>query len=171
MKRLSWPECFECDCKHLWGESFLIDIVILRECNHQSQACILAITHVDIAFEDIVAFLTDSASHREMLSNAFINSYHVLCLAHILNLVGEVFSHWPAFDNATQLITFIKSAIFLKSLSKKINTLNGLKVPCLRNKWNYPLCLWQLDGIPGLMQPNITHSLYNLALELIGFWN
>ena len=46
----------------------------------------------------------------EELSNIFINSYHVLCLAHILNLVGEIFSHWVAFDYVTQLITFIKLA-------------------------------------------------------------
>ena len=74
-----------------------------------------------------------------MLSNVFINSYHVLCFAHILYLVGEVFSHWPAFDNVTQLITFIKSAFFFKKkkLIAKSNTLNGLKVPYLRNKWNY----------------------------------
>jgi len=58
------------------GESFLIDVVTLGECNYQtlSQACIRAVTHVDIAFDDIVAFVTDSAAyckkaHREVLSN------------------------------------------------------------------------------------------------------
>ena len=55
-------------------------------------------SHVDITFEDINAFVTDSApyckkAHKEVLTNVFINSYYVLCLAHILNLVGEVFSH------------------------------------------------------------------------------
>ena len=99
------------------GESVLVDIVTLRECNHQtlSQICIQAVTHVNITFVDIVAFVTDSAAHREVLSNVFINSYHMLCLAHILNLVGKVFSHWVAFENVTQLITLIKSAFFLKS--------------------------------------------------------
>ena len=103
---------------NICGESFLIDVAILREYNHQSlsQVCIQAVTHVNIVF-DMVAFVTDSAAycekaHREVLSNVFINSHHVLCLAHILNLVGEVFSHWPAFDNVTQLITLIKSAFF-----------------------------------------------------------
>ena len=45
------------------GESFLIDVITLEECNHQtlSQACIQAVTHVDMVFEDIVAFVTDSA--------------------------------------------------------------------------------------------------------------
>ena len=42
----------------------------------------------------------------------------MLCLGHILNLVGEEFSHWPTFDNVTQFITFIKSA-FLKRLHLK----------------------------------------------------
>ena len=118
---------------------------------------------MDIAFEDIVAFIMDSVayykeSQREMLSNVF-NSYHMLCLAHILNLVSEVFSHWPAFDNVTQLIT-LKSA-FLKKLVKKSDTLNGLKVPYLRSKWNYPLRYCQPDGIPVFLRTNITHPLYN----------
>ena len=74
--------------------------VTLRECNHQtlSQACIQAVTQVDIAFENIASFVTDAAAYckkayKEVLSDVFINSYHVLCLAHILNLVGEEFSH------------------------------------------------------------------------------
>ena len=47
------------------GESFLIDIVTLRECNHQtlSKAGIQAVTHADIALEDIVAFVTDSTAY------------------------------------------------------------------------------------------------------------
>ena len=101
------------------GESFLINVVSSRKCHHQtlSQACIQAVTHMDIAFEDIIAFVTDSAAHCkkvdwEVFLNVFINSYHLLWLAHILNLVDEVFSHWPAFDNVTRLITFIKSAFF-----------------------------------------------------------
>ena len=68
------------------GESFLIDVVTLSECNHhtESQACIRAVTHVDIEFERVIAFVTDSAAYykkahwREVLSNIFNNSYHVL---------------------------------------------------------------------------------------------
>ena len=103
------------------GKSFLIDVVTLRECNHQtlSQVNSHAVTHMDIAFEDIVSFVVDSTAVKKLilLLNVFINNYHVLYLANILNL-GEVFSHWPAFDNITQFITFIKSA-FLKKLVKK----------------------------------------------------
>ena len=87
---------------------------------------------MDIAFEDTVAFVTDSAAYcrerkkfffkkaqREVLSNVFINSYHVLCLAYILNLVGEV--HY-----------FHQVSLFKKA-NQKSDTLNGLKVLCLRN--------------------------------------
>ena len=68
------------------GELFLINVVTLSECNHQtvSQASIRAVTHVDIEFEKIIAFVTNSAAYckkanREVLSNIFNNSYHVLC--------------------------------------------------------------------------------------------
>ena len=48
-----------------------------------------------------------------MLSNVCINSYHPLSFAPILNLV-EVFSHWLAFDNVTQLILSSSQPFFLK---------------------------------------------------------
>ena len=123
---------------------------------------------MDIEFEKIIAFVKDSATYckkklREVLSNIF-NSYHVLCLTHILNLVGEVFSHWPAFDNVTQFTTFIKSAFLEKKKKKKWN---GLKIIYLKNKWNYLLYQWQPDGIPGLMQPDITHPLYNFMKDSV----
>ena len=46
----------------IYSESFLIDVVTLSGCNHQtiSQACVRAVTHVDIKFEKIIAFVTDS---------------------------------------------------------------------------------------------------------------
>ena len=79
---------------------------------------------MDIEFEKIIAFVTDSAAyckkaHTEVLSDIFNNSYHVLCLTYILNLVGEVFSHWLAFDNVNQLTTFSKSDFFLESRVEK----------------------------------------------------
>ena len=47
------------------GESFPIDVVTLSECNHQtvSQACIRAVTHVDIEFEKIIVFVADSGAY------------------------------------------------------------------------------------------------------------
>ena len=80
---------------------------------------------MDIAFQDIVAFVTDYVAYyikaytSYKLLNVFINSYHVMGLAHILNLIGEVFSYWPAFDDVTQLITFINS-VFFKKLTEKV---------------------------------------------------
>ena len=60
------------------SESFLIDVVTLPECNHQCQACIRAVTHVDTEFEKTIAFVTDSAAYckkaqREFLSHIFNN--------------------------------------------------------------------------------------------------
>ena len=39
---------------------------------------------------------------------------HVLCLAHIVNLVAEVFYHHNAFSHTSDLITMIKSSLFKK---------------------------------------------------------
>ena len=109
------------------GESFLMDVVTLRECNHQTLKSSRHLSCSTGGFKGTVAFLTDSVAyckrkkkkaHKEVLSIVFINGYHALCIDHILNLAGEVFSHWPAFDNVTQLITFIKSALKKKKKKK-----------------------------------------------------
>ena len=59
------------------GESFLIDVVTLSECNHQtvSQACIRAVTHVDIEFEKIIAFVTDLAAYCKKSSQRSLIKY------------------------------------------------------------------------------------------------
>ena len=64
------------------GESFLIDVVTLSKCNHQtvSQACIRGLTHVDIEFEKFIVFVTDSTAyckkaHREVVSFSKSNKY------------------------------------------------------------------------------------------------
>ena len=72
----------------------------LSSFNAESQACIQALTHADIALENITFSIDSTAyfkkGHREVLSNIF-NSKSVLCLAYILKL--EVFSKWPAFNS------------------------------------------------------------------------
>ena len=63
------------------------------------------ITPVDIAFVTDFAVYCKKV-HKKLIK--YVSSYHVLCLAHILNLV-EVFSHWPAFENISLFTAFIKT--------------------------------------------------------------
>ena len=116
-----------------------------------------------------------------MLLNVFINSHHVFCLAHILNLVREAFSHWLAFDNITQLLS--SSQPFLKKLVKKakLQWLDGsllkeqvklLLVP-VATRWNswfsaakYPLFFYQF--YEGFFKQEKSHGLaVDRILELV----
>ena len=76
-------------------------------------------TSVEIKFDDIIAFVPDSAAyckaaHRDVLAPVFSTSLHVLCMAHILNLAGECFHNWADFTHTATLVTMVKSAFFKK---------------------------------------------------------
>lgn len=103
------------------GKYYLIDVIKLDACNHStlSRAVIQAVTSVEIDFTDVIAFVSDSAAFckkafREVLSPIFPNALHVLCLAHILNLAGDVFVKWPDFSHTATLVMMVKSAFFKK---------------------------------------------------------
>lgn len=112
---------------------YLVDCVTMQECNHKtlSQSVIKAVSNMGIDFENILAFVTDSAAYcvkayKDVISNVFPNSRHVRCFAHILNLAGDIFVHWPGLDDVAQLNTFIKSALFKKP-GRKQRYLNYIK--------------------------------------------
>jgi hypothetical protein len=103
------------------NKTFLIDCVEMQECNHKtlSQAVVKAVTDIGIKFEHVQAFVTDSAAYcikayKDVISNVFPNCKHVRCFAHILNLAGDTFAHWPGLDDVAQLNIFIKSSFFKK---------------------------------------------------------
>ena len=71
------------------------------------------VAEVDIPYERIHAFVTDSAAYckkayREVLSPLFPRSIHVLCLAHIVNLAADVFQKYNDFHHVATLITMVK---------------------------------------------------------------
>ena len=97
------------------GKSYLIGIVRPDACNHStfSRAIMKCVAEVDILYERIHAFVTDSAAYckkayREVLSPLFPRSTHVLCLAHIVNLAADVFQKYNDFHHVATLITMIK---------------------------------------------------------------
>lgn len=135
------------------GSYYLIDVIKMDACNHGtlSRAVIQAVSGVDIKFTDVTAFVSDSAAYckkafREVLSAVFPNAIHVLCLAHVLNLAGDVFVSWPDFSHLATLVTMIKSAFFkkpgrkaryLKYLEEYLGK-DGIKLPPVpvSTRWN-----------------------------------
>ena len=99
------------------GKSYLIGIVRLKACNHSTfcRAIMKCVAEVDIPYERIHAFVTDSMAYckkayREALSPLLPRSTHVLCLAHIVNLAADVFQKYNDFHHVATLITMIKSS-------------------------------------------------------------
>ena len=90
-------------------------------CNHStlSQAVIKVVSEVGINFNHVISVVTDNAAYckkayRDVLSAVYPNSLHVLCIAHIVNLVSEVYHHHPDFKYTADLISMIKSSLFKK---------------------------------------------------------
>ena len=103
------------------GKPFLIGVAKMETCNHStfSQSIIRSVTDTGIQFDDVVAVVTDSAAYckkayNDVLSAVFPNSFHVLCLAHIVNLAADVFQKHKEFTHLCTLVTMIKSSLFKK---------------------------------------------------------
>ena len=114
------------------GKCYLIDVVKMEACNHAtlSRAVIKAITSVEVTFDKIISFVTDSASYckkayKDILGPMFENAVQVLCLCHIMNNVGEVFRLWIGFQHTATLVSMIKSA-FHKKANRKTRYLKYL---------------------------------------------
>lgn len=105
----------------LEGKPVLLNSVSMEKCNHStvSQAVIKTITDYGIEFGNVAAIVTDSAAYckkafNDVLSSLLPNALHVLCIAHILNLVGDCFLHNSIFDDLNFFVTMMKSALFKK---------------------------------------------------------
>ena len=107
------------------GRPFLINVVKMDACNHStvSQAIIKSVSEIGIDFDHVIAIVSDSAAYckkayNDVLSAIFPNSMHVLCIAHIVNLVAEVVHHHADFQHTSTLIAMIKSSLY-KKLGRK----------------------------------------------------
>lgn len=77
---------------------YIINVVKMEACNNSifSQAIIQSVTGAGITFDQVTAIVSDSAAYnkkayQDVLSIVFTKNQHVLCLAHVINLVAEVF--------------------------------------------------------------------------------
>jgi hypothetical protein len=90
-------------------------------CNHStlSQAVIKTVSNVGINFNQAISIVSDNAAYckkafKDVLSAVYPNSLQVLCIAHVVNLVSEVFHHHSDFKHTSDLIAMIKSSLFKK---------------------------------------------------------
>ena len=88
----------------------------MEACNNVTfaQTVVKALTDAGIDFNDVTAFVTDNApycikAYNEGLKVLLPNSVHVCCLAHILNLVGEVWHHWKEFADVATVTNLMKT--------------------------------------------------------------
>lgn len=77
---------------------YLVDSIFLEKIIHSavSQAVVKCVSDFKIDFLDIICVDTDNASsmkkaHIQVLVNIFLNSVHVTCSMHIMDLVAEAF--------------------------------------------------------------------------------
>lgn len=99
------------------------DIVFIDRVNFNtvSQAVISCLNSYNINFSDVWAFVTDSASYMKkafntMLHGLFPNSIHVTCLAHLLNLVLQVFP--DTFEDLNRVCALVKR-VFCKAPQRR----------------------------------------------------
>ena len=110
---------------------FLIDTVFLEKCDNStvSQAVIKSLTDFGIDFDQVRAFISDSAGYmikafRDVLSKLFTRAEHVTCWAHILHLVGEAFRN--SFSEVDDMVSLMKK-LLSKSPARKIRYLQYLE--------------------------------------------
>ena len=164
------------------GKSYLIDVITLTACNLTLTACnhqtlsrgiVSAVQAMEIDDGNVTAIITDSAAYckkafKDVLSVLYPNATQILCLAHVLNLAGEVFQKWPAFGRLATFVSMVKSA-FNKKASRKARFLAYLgeylpanlvslpPVPC-STRWN----TWFYAVIYHAARIHVYHGFFNV---------
>ncbi|XP_017279625.1 uncharacterized protein LOC108240571 [Kryptolebias marmoratus] len=78
--------------------AYLVDTVFLEDCNHStvSVAVVQCLHEYSICNENVIVFDIDNAAYmkkayKASLQTLFPNSIHITCMAHIMNLIGDLF--------------------------------------------------------------------------------
>ena len=121
----------------------------LSQINDSSSSSSSSVQAMEIENDKVTVIITDSAAYCKKTFRCFnrrISTCYTVCLAHMLNLAGEVFQRWPDFGRLATFVSMIKSA-FNKKASRKARFLTYLgeyfpanqvslpPVPC-STRWN-----------------------------------
>lgn len=106
-------------------ERYLLDTIFMEACNATtvSQAVLTSLNANGINLNNVLAFCTDNAAYCKAafrnLQPLLPNCKHVLCLAHVLNLVGETFQHQADFADVNTLVWTMKSILHVKKGARR----------------------------------------------------
>lgn len=81
-----------------------------------SQAIQETLTKYEVSFERITAVVSDNAPYTQGMKLLFLNAVHVTCVAHLLNLVGDVWH--KKFKKVNDLVVAVKQAFTACSARK-----------------------------------------------------
>uniref|UniRef100_H3BC62 HAT C-terminal dimerisation domain-containing protein n=1 Tax=Latimeria chalumnae TaxID=7897 RepID=H3BC62_LATCH len=119
----------ECERK-LKLNMLLLDCAVLESENFKtvSQAIRETLDKFEVPFDRITAIVTDNATYmKKSMKPLFLNAVHVTCVAHLLNLVGDMWR--KKFVKVNDLVTFVncpaRKARFRMHLEEKE------KSPCI----------------------------------------
>ena len=108
-------------------QSYLINVINLNKCNHQtfSKGIIDSVSDIGIESKNVRFIVTGAAAYckkgyRDVLPVIYNRSQHVLCMAHQFNLIGDIFKKAKQFRRLALFVGLFKSAFNKKSGRKYI---------------------------------------------------
>ncbi|GFN98242.1 glycine--tRNA ligase [Plakobranchus ocellatus] len=130
-------------------QSYLLDTRFLSATNHSTvgTAIIECLVSTGIKFTDVITVNTDNAAYmkkafNEILKGLMLNATHIMCMAHIMSLVGEAFR--KPFNRTNKFVK-AANAIFWHANARKARYLrfitplvNSPKMPPnpIATRWN-----------------------------------
>lgn len=104
---------------------YLVDTIVLERTTAATVggALLRSLALLDVQYEDVVGMVTDGAQYmkacfRDVIKPACVNCVHLICIAHCLNLVGEVLR-----KNVSRLDDFVakmKTAFRLSAAKRRV---------------------------------------------------
>lgn len=104
---------------------YLVDTIVLERTTAATVggALLRSLALLDVQYEDVVGMVTDGAQYmkacfRDVIKPACVNCVHLICIAHCLNLVGEVLrKNVPRLDD---FVAKMKTAFRLSAAKRRV---------------------------------------------------